>query len=293
MLGECLSKEPGWELQHGAREVDVLGDAVSCRGAPARPHLQAGGGCAIVSSGGDLVNTGCGRQIEKADSVWRLNSPPVEGYEADVGERTNVHILGQYWASILNHGSKRPAMHDLGARIKHGEFGPLPPLQIPKVKKSSTDGTSDAMSNFTFSDTNDTSVIFVDGRSDADNWASCGGATKPRSNMPIHNTGYGEQPSRGCLADIASWWKHGGNRGRTSTGIQAVILAAAVCDEVILYGFSDPRHNQVKYHYYSEREIAAHKYAKGNSAHDFKREHWYYTQWARGGLSTCRRSRRS
>ena len=28
MLGECLSKEPGWELQHGAREVDVLGDAV-------------------------------------------------------------------------------------------------------------------------------------------------------------------------------------------------------------------------------------------------------------------------
>ena len=80
----------------------------------------------------------------------------------------------------------------------------------------------------------------------------------------MSNPTYGEQRG-GCLADIASWWEHGGNRERTSTGIQAVILAAAVCDEVILYGFSDPRHNQVKYHYhyYSEREIAAQKYAKG------------------------------
>ncbi|XP_072039977.1 alpha-N-acetylgalactosaminide alpha-2,6-sialyltransferase 3-like [Amphiura filiformis] len=49
--------------------------------------------CAIVSSSGQLLGKGAGKEIDNASCVLRMNTAPVTGFEEDVGARTTLRIL--------------------------------------------------------------------------------------------------------------------------------------------------------------------------------------------------------
>ena len=49
--------------------------------------------CAVISSGGAMQGSGCGPLIDSEyDTIFRTNSPVVDGYEQDVGSRTDVMV---------------------------------------------------------------------------------------------------------------------------------------------------------------------------------------------------------
>ena len=60
---------------------------------------------AVVGASGNLKYRGRGGEIDAHDVVVRINGPPIVGYEAEVGERTDVRV-GWDWAldaALANH----------------------------------------------------------------------------------------------------------------------------------------------------------------------------------------------
>ncbi|XP_078272734.1 alpha-2,8-sialyltransferase 8F-like isoform X2 [Rhinoraja longicauda] len=60
--------------------------------------------CSVIGNGGVLTNSSCGKEINKADFVFRCNIPPIMGYEDDVGIKTDVATLNP---SILRKSCSR------------------------------------------------------------------------------------------------------------------------------------------------------------------------------------------
>ena len=52
---------------------------------------------AVVGASGNLKYRGRGGEIDAHDVVFRINGPPVVGYEAEAGSRTDVRV-GWDWA---------------------------------------------------------------------------------------------------------------------------------------------------------------------------------------------------
>ncbi|XP_061150220.1 alpha-N-acetylgalactosaminide alpha-2,6-sialyltransferase 6-like isoform X7 [Syngnathus typhle] len=50
--------------------------------------------CALVSSSSHVLGTKAGEQIDATDCVIRMNDAPTTGYEADVGKRTTLRVVG-------------------------------------------------------------------------------------------------------------------------------------------------------------------------------------------------------
>ena len=70
--------------------------------APTHRHNR----CAVVSSGGAMLGSGCGAQIDSDyDAVFRTNCPVLKGYEQDVGTRTDIMIENSLISKTMAHGS--------------------------------------------------------------------------------------------------------------------------------------------------------------------------------------------
>ena len=107
--------------------------------APTRTHNR----CAVVSSGGAMLGSGCGAQIDSDyDAVFRTNCPVLNGYEQDVGTRTDIMVVNGLISRIMANGSHTVVPGD-------GETGQPRPLWH--------DGTVAIMWKFAdFNITNDT-----------------------------------------------------------------------------------------------------------------------------------------
>lgn len=57
--------------------------------------------CAIVSSSGQMLGTNAGKHIDRNPCVIRMNDAPVKSFEADVGNKTTVRIVGHASSSNL------------------------------------------------------------------------------------------------------------------------------------------------------------------------------------------------
>lgn len=60
------------------------------------PNLHFSGSVAVVGSNPRVIGTGCGLQIDSSDFVVRFNRAPTEGFENDVGSRTDVRVTNDH-----------------------------------------------------------------------------------------------------------------------------------------------------------------------------------------------------
>lgn len=58
------------------------------------PDLVMSDSVAIVGSSDDLLGSGFGKEIDDFTDVIRFNQAPVDGYEADVGSKTTMRMMG-------------------------------------------------------------------------------------------------------------------------------------------------------------------------------------------------------
>ncbi|KAL3904522.1 MAG: hypothetical protein SGPRY_011255 [Prymnesium sp.] len=49
--------------------------------------------CAVVSNSGRLIGSKLGKRIDAHDAVFRLNEAAVDGFEDDVGKKTNFRVV--------------------------------------------------------------------------------------------------------------------------------------------------------------------------------------------------------
>eukprot|EP00942_MAST-04A_sp_MAST-4A-sp1_P006703 g6703.t1 len=52
--------------------------------------------CTVVGRGPSLIGSNLGKVIDSSSIVIRLNDDPIEGYEADVGEKIKIRVLYYY-----------------------------------------------------------------------------------------------------------------------------------------------------------------------------------------------------
>ncbi|XP_019622217.1 PREDICTED: beta-galactoside alpha-2,6-sialyltransferase 2-like [Branchiostoma belcheri] len=57
--------------------------------------------CAVVGNSGILSKSGCGKAIDDHDFVIRINFPNLKDYEKDVGEKTNLMVVGRHVLSVI------------------------------------------------------------------------------------------------------------------------------------------------------------------------------------------------
>jgi hypothetical protein len=58
-----------------------------------RPLVMNCKTCSLVSSSGQILGKKRGKEIDKADCVFRMNGAPVQGFEIDVGGKTTVRVV--------------------------------------------------------------------------------------------------------------------------------------------------------------------------------------------------------
>lgn len=158
--------------------------------------------CAVVGNGGVLKHSGCGRDIDQADFVFRCNLPPLsKQYVEDVGSRThlvtaNPSIIEKRYQNLL---WSRKAFVD-SMKVYRSSYIYMPAFSM----KPGTDPSVRAY--YALSD------------------------TSSNLTMLFANPDF--------LRSVGKFWKARGVHGkRLSTGLFLVSLALGLCEEVTAYGF--------------------------------------------------------
>ncbi|XP_072560464.1 alpha-N-acetylgalactosaminide alpha-2,6-sialyltransferase 5 isoform X4 [Paramormyrops kingsleyae] len=62
--------------------------------------------CALVTSSGQLIGGGRGREIDSAECVIRMNDAPTQDYQRDVGDRTSLRVVAHSSMQRVLHGRR-------------------------------------------------------------------------------------------------------------------------------------------------------------------------------------------
>jgi hypothetical protein len=202
-------------------------------------HRQGQGlKCAVVGSGGVLKGRGCGPRIDEADVVFRANDPPLVGFEADVGHRSDILIFNRFWAEWL-------------ARGLHGKLSDT--NDVEDKMKALIPNRSVAM---VFRHEDDDSGV----EENAASWMCDLPGESPMPYLPSWDVfRIGKAWDRAVerwffalekpfLQRLLQTIAPSDFAAKPTTGMQMFLLAATLCDEVQLYGFR--KFNGV-YHYYA------------------------------------------
>ncbi|XP_035661957.1 CMP-N-acetylneuraminate-poly-alpha-2,8-sialyltransferase-like [Branchiostoma floridae] len=177
--------------------------------------------CAVVGNSGILNGSHCGFQIDSADFVFRCNLASIEGYENDVGTKSNFTTMNP---SVLPHDYKG-YQEDKSLREKFVKRLRLISDQILHIP----------------------AFVTVNGRQDVE----FTNAMIVEHHLPIKLS----YAPRGTTGKMNKLWKNSEFKPkRPSTGTIMFALAASLCDQIHLYGFypfgKDKYGRRIKYHYY-------------------------------------------
>ncbi|XP_048416615.1 alpha-2,8-sialyltransferase 8F-like isoform X2 [Stegostoma tigrinum] len=179
--------------------------------------------CAVVGNGGNLVNSSCGTEIDRADFVFRCNLPPVGGrFTQDVGLKTdlvtaNPSIIAKSYAEL--HNRRKPFYTD--TIVYNEALLLLPAFSYPPNTALSFRAL------YTLEDFQaKQKVVFFN---------------------PIY------------IQHLTKFWLSKGIQvKRLSTGLMIVSLALELCEEVYVYGFwpfAKSIEGKVMLHHYYDNQL--------------------------------------
>ncbi|KAI8479605.1 hypothetical protein Bbelb_426650 [Branchiostoma belcheri] len=177
--------------------------------------------CAVVGNSGILLDSHCGPQIDSADFVFRSNLAAIEGFENDVGTKSNFTTMNP---SVLTHDYKG-YLKNINIREKFVKRLRLVHDQILHIPAFVTPGGREKVGF--------TNLMIR------------------RRHLPIKIS---YAPSTINEKMTAMWNDSEFKPKRPSTGNILFALAACLCDQIHLYGFypfsEDEKGRKIKYHYY-------------------------------------------
>ncbi|XP_072039382.1 alpha-N-acetylneuraminate alpha-2,8-sialyltransferase ST8SIA3-like [Amphiura filiformis] len=178
--------------------------------------------CSIVGSSGILSKSRCGKKIDKADFVFRINDAPTKGFEKDVGSVTNMRSLN---GGTLQARNKKMKCYANKTHFNTSIGDNYQWIRIPQSHKNKAVDyiTSDACQVF---ESSEGQVIIGN----------------PKFEVAI----------------IKYWQRYGiASKMRTTitSGLYVLSHALFMCNHIHLYGFwpfsSFLNKNNVRYHYYN------------------------------------------
>ncbi|XP_066274279.1 CMP-N-acetylneuraminate-poly-alpha-2,8-sialyltransferase-like [Branchiostoma lanceolatum] len=183
--------------------------------------------CAVVGNSGILLGSRCGRQIDSADFVFRANLAAIEGFENDVGTKSNFTTMNP---SVLSHDyAIEGDFNNATIRIRNMFLKRLRLIhdQILHIPAFVSAGGPRA-------------VEFVN-------------KAILKYRLPMKMS-YAPSNVNEKLTEM--WNDSPFKPNRSSTGCILFVVAACLCDQTHLYGFypfdKDQNGREKKYHYYGD-----------------------------------------
>ncbi|XP_078656916.1 CMP-N-acetylneuraminate-poly-alpha-2,8-sialyltransferase-like isoform X2 [Branchiostoma floridae x Branchiostoma belcheri] len=202
--------------------------------------------CAVVGNSGILLGSRCGPQIDSADFVFRCNLPDLEGFEKDVGTKSNFTTMNP---SVLPHDydgiDTNTSVYDRFLERLRSIENQI--LHIPGFVAPG--GRPDVYFTLWMIRENHLPMILT---------------FQPRETTEKMNALMGFKTKR------------------ASSGSFLFALAACMCDQIHMYGFypfgKDERGRNITYHYYGEgtcttRELPAHVHNMSEEYRTFQMFH--------------------
>ncbi|OEL30541.1 Sialyltransferase-like protein 2 [Dichanthelium oligosanthes] len=206
-----------------------------------RPGQQRFPTCAVVGNSGILLGAGRGAQIDAHALVVRLNNARVAGHAADVGAKTSLSFAN---SNVLHSCAVRSALTAPGCACH--PYGRAVPMAVYICQPAHL--LDALMCNATATPASPFPLLVTDARLDA----LCARVARYYSMRRfVSETG---EPA-------ANWTRrHDERYFHYSSGMQAVVMALGVCDEVSLFGFGKAAGAKHHYHTNQKKELDLHDY---------------------------------
>ncbi|KAJ7533221.1 hypothetical protein O6H91_13G038300 [Diphasiastrum complanatum] len=204
--------------------------------------------CAVVGNSGILLDNTYGSFIDSHEMVMRLNNARIYGFKDSVGTKTTISFMN---SNVLHSCSNRPRCYC----HPYGENVPIVAYMCQVVH---------LMDVALCSSWHKAPLIVTDPRFDG----LCMRIAKYYSLKTFfHSTG----------RSVDDWSRvHDGIMFHYSSGMQAVMVAVGMCEEVSIFGFGKSAHAKHHYHTNQRGEL---------SLHDYEAEYAFYRDLVNGSIS--------
>ncbi|XP_062207524.1 sialyltransferase-like protein 1 [Phragmites australis] len=203
--------------------------------------------CAVVGNSGILLRANHGALIDSHDAVFRLNNARISGFAAHVGSKTNFSFIN---SNILHLCARRPGCfcHPYGEGV---------PILLYICQAAHF--LDVAACNATSHSRHGAPISVTDARLDV----LCARIVKYYSlRRFVAETGHAAE----------EWDRaHDAAMFHYSSGMQAIMVAAGVCDRVNVFGFG--KATDAKHHYHSNQKTEL-------DLHDYEAEYAFYRDLA-------------
>ncbi|XP_043554618.1 alpha-N-acetylgalactosaminide alpha-2,6-sialyltransferase 5 isoform X2 [Chiloscyllium plagiosum] len=214
--------------------------------------------CALVTSSGQLIGSGRGAEIDRAECVIRMNDAPTRGYQEDVGRRTSLRVVA--------HSSIQRLLQK-GSELLNASRDPIFIFWGPS------------------------SCMRRDGKGRLYNHLQLLHRLRPR--LKLHTITRQKMVHFDELFKRETGKDRKASNSWLSTGWFTMIIALELCNRIDVYGMvppnhcRDPAHRTVPYHYYEPSGIdectmyISHELGRKGSHHRFITEKHAFARWAR------------